>query len=327
MLRQENKVRLHKLTSISLILGLMFVFSACGDDPITPKSSEVTFANSPNAKRMGDTSKASYGNVVTMGSIQAVNEGSIDLRQVACRMEIPRLRGGDRNLFIVHTVPTYGVNYCVEWSYDQKAQYWSAFRWDKSNTGGSAGYTGNFRGDPLIPTAYRTTNEDHKNGYNRGHMVASADRQKSYDANDQTFYLSNMQPQLWEFNSNDGKSNWYNLEIGIRNKYNKDGFRDTLYVVKGGTIDSGNCTYANGLPVPKYFFMAILAKKNSNPSLGGYKAIGFWMKHEANTDTNYKNYAVSIDELEQKTGIDFFCNLPDDIEAEVEKSLVLDLWK
>lgn len=303
----------------------MFIAVSCGDDEVSPsKGYNAIIAESPNAQRMGNTSIASNGRVVKMGNIQAVSEGYIDLRTVAARMEIPRLKGGDNNLFLVHTLSNGSVNYCVEWNYNLRAQYWSAFRWDKSNSGGSAGYYGEFTEDPLIPSEYRTTLADHKsNGHDRGHIVASADRQHTKEANQQTFYLSNMQPQLNSFNA---QGIWYNLEINIRNKYNKDGFRDTLYVVKGGTINNGNYSIVKGLPVPKYFYMAILCKNNSNPSLGGYKAIGFWMEHKANTDTNYKNYAVSIDKLEEYTGLDFFCNLPDDIEGKVEKNLVLSLW-
>ena len=77
--------------------------------------------------------------------------------------------------------------------------------------------------------------------------------------------------------------------------------------------------------VPKYFYMAILCK-NSKAGAGGYRAIAFWMAHKANTDTKYINYAISVDELERKTGIDFFCNLPDDIEKQVESSMIPQLW-
>ena len=65
--------------------------------------------------------------------------------------------------------------------------------------------------------------------------------------------------------------------------------------------------------VPSYFFMAILRVKN-----GVYNAVGFWVKHENNKDNKLAKYAVSIKELEEKTGIDFFCNLPDNIERTVE---------
>ncbi len=316
----------------------MFVFIACGGDeeetPIIPFSPESIFVNSPNVKRMGDTSKPSNRSVVTMGDIQAVSEGSIDLREVAARLEIPRLKGGKRNLFIVHTVPTYGVNYCVEWNYDLKAQYWSAFRWDKSNTGKSVSRTDAWSTDPLIPSSYRTSQSDYSGtGYTRGHIVASEDRVISEAANMQTFYYSNMHPQNGTFNG-DRSSIWWHLENKVlRNRYNIDNFRDTLYVVKGGTISERNgkrqyaLTPAN-LVVPNYFFMAILCKKSTYRVNGGYKAIGFWMPHSASTGTNYKDtqYAKSIDELEELTGLDFFCNLPDDIEEKVERSLITSLW-
>ena len=312
--------------NISLILGLMFVFVACNDDPISPSNGNTTNSNAnSNASLMGNADTRSNGSIVTLGTVQAVSEGNLSLREVASRMEMPRLQGGNRNLFIVHTVPTYGVNYCMDYSYDLRAQYWVAFRWDKSNSVKNTTRTDAWSADPLIPTAYQTDYSDHSgNGYTRGHMVASEDRVNSVAANQQTFYYSNLHPQSYDFNT-DGI--WWHIENKVlRNVFNQDGFRDTLYVVKGGAIDPGNYTMVNKLPVPKYFFMAVLCKKNSNPSLGGYKAIGFWMEHKSNTDTNYKSYAVSIDKLEQLTGFDFFCNLPDELEEKIESSLVTSLW-
>lgn len=178
--------------------------------------------------------------------------------------------------------------------------------------------------DKDIPSQYRTKLEDYKNtGYNRGHICASADRLCSKDANEQTFFLSNIQPQINAFNV----GTWEEMEKKVRS-WNNNSFRDTLYVVKGGTIDKPEQRLnpaKTGLLVPKYFFMAILCK-NQDPSQYGYKALGFWIEHKANSDKNLKNYIVSIDELEEKTGIDFFCNLPDHIEEAVERNLVPTAW-
>ena len=75
--------------------------------------------------------------------------------------------------------------------------------------------------------------------------------------------------------------------------------------------------------------MAFLSK-NQQTSQGGYKAIAFWVEHTNGTDTTTGNalskYIVSIDELERLTGIDFFCNLPDDIENVVEANAVPAAW-
>ena len=159
-------------------------------------------------------------------------------------------------------------------------------------------------------------------------MLGSADRLNSKDANGQTFYLSNIMPQLRAFNEG---GIWWNLEDFLRKNYDKSDFRDTLYVVKGGTISEGNYTKrgSNGqLTVPKYYFMAILAfAKRYAKTNGGYYAIAFWMEHKDNTAAVSSSYAITIDELERRTGIDFFCNLPDDIENAVEKSFYLSDWK
>ena len=94
---------------------------------------------------------------------------------------------------------------------------------------------------------------------------------------------------------------------------------DTLFVCKGGTIDKSEWIIkylgsgANKIPVPKYFFMAVLGKKGTS-----FKATGFWIAQDSYSSTSLKSYAVTIQSLQQKTGIDFFCNLPDDIENQVE---------
>ena len=162
-------------------------------------------------------------------------------------------------------------------------------------------------------------------------MLGSADRLNSKEANGQTFYLSNMHPQLAGFNQG---GIWYNLENRLRNEYDKNSFRDTLYVVKGGTIGKGQYSLAkNNVPVPRYFYMAILCK-NGEKTQGGYKAIAFWMEHKdyGNNFNNQANFAtmkqhtVSVDQLESLTGIDFFHNLPDAVEVLVEKQCTPSEW-
>ena len=103
-------------------MGLMFFFVACdvnNDDDFTPSTGN----SNSNAKMMGTSSVRSNGSVVKLGSVSAVSEGAIDLRMVASRMEIPRLKGGNDNLFIVHTTSD-GVNFCIEWNNPLRAQRW-----------------------------------------------------------------------------------------------------------------------------------------------------------------------------------------------------------
>ena len=79
------------------------------------------------------------------------------------------------------------------------------------------------------------------------------------------------------------------------------------------------------LPVPKYFYMAFL---HYNKASDTYHAMAFWTLHQNAMDKNknFGDYAISIDELEQRTGIDFFCNLPDAVEDKVEAELDMGFW-
>lgn len=252
----------------------------------------------------------------------------------ANRLEIPRLNDNRvANLFLIHSTPEYGINLCIEWDCTRRAQRWTAYQmyagnsaknwnrnyWYQTEWGGDP-----FQVDPTIPAAYRSTLDQYRgSGYNRGHICASADRLCSKDANEQTFYLSNMQPQVYGFNA----GVWEHMEELVRT-WNRNDFRDTLYVVKGGTIDRADQilrTTSKGLLVPKYFFMAVLCK-NNNPGQYGYKAMAFWAEHTANDDTKLRNYMISVDELEARTGIDFFCNLPDYIENVVEANITPSVW-
>ena len=142
------------------------------------------------------------------------------------------------------------------------------------------------------------------------------------------FYITNMQPQTKPFNGSDKNtpaeySPWFRIEERTRSWAGKF---DTLYVCKGGVIGNSTKTIGSGtnkIPVPSYFFVALLGKIGST-----YKAIGFWMEHLGSYSEKkaLSNYAVNIDQLEQLAGFDFFCNLPDEIENAAEKSFKASDW-
>lgn len=180
-----------------------------------------------------------------------------------------------------------------------------------------------FQKDPDIDADCQppVRNEFYSSGYDRGHIVASEDRVYCQDANGQTFYMTNMYPQMHSFNA----GIWADMEKLVRNFLTYDmstqasHANDTLYVCKGGTIDSSDQILnhtENGYIVPKYFFCAVLLKNAK-----GYQAIGFWFRHSAyGSSETVKGHVVNIKRLEELTGLDFFCNLPDDIERSIENA-------
>ena len=250
-------------------------------------------------------------------------------RQEYGRLEFPRIKGGDNNLVIIHSTKDYGVNYSLEWDVAKKSQRWSCYKMYESN---SVSHTSRYYGKPQYPAdpdlpsyAGWTPDNDpyYSTGYDHGHIVPSADRLCSSEANYQTFYLTNMQPMKNAFNT----GLWEKMESQVRT-WNKISFRDTLYVCKGGTIDHSDQIIGNtskGALIPKFYYMAILCKNKQ-----GYKAMAFWVEHLIDgvdhSGDNLKDYMISIDQLEERTGIDFFCNLPDDEENKVESNMSPAVW-
>ncbi|MBO7067065.1 MAG: DNA/RNA non-specific endonuclease [Bacteroidaceae bacterium] len=266
------------------------------------------------------------------------------------RLEVPAVK--DQSMFIVHSTTKYGVTYTEEWDKLQKTQRWAAYaitdlnaisNWNRNNwNNGDKGtiwkgayYDSDpFQEDSVIPAQYRTRLSDYYgSGFTRGHIVNSQDRLMSQNANGQTFYLSNMQPQLYNFNS----GIWLNMENWVHNLGFNKSRRKTLFIAKGGTTtptesisnplltaqEINKLTNRSiSIPVPRYFWMAILRLDNNDQ----YHAIAFWAEHKSNTANNIKDYTISIDELEARTGIDFFPNLPDDVEASVEATRNLSEW-
>ena len=249
----------------------------------------------------------------------------------ASMLEIPALKGGSMNQFITHTTKRNGKDYptySLEYSYKYKHSYWIAYRFDNT-TGGNVGRNEAYKPDPELPSQYAAKHNDYTNsGYTRGHLCASSDRQYSKEANQQTFYMSNISPQSGN-GFNQSGSAWNTGEDKVQAwGYNISRSTDTLYVVKGGTIGEGMIKgyIKNEIAIPKYFFMAVLFRSGDN-----YKAIGFYMPHENPKDDpdkkDPKKYLMSIDALEQETGIDFFHNLPDNIENTVEATYNVNDWQ
>lgn len=243
------------------------------------------------------------------------------------RMECPEpSENTNDNLIIVKTDSIYGVNYALEWDCRKKAQRWSAMQMYHGNTIQKVRRSGDdaWHEDEAIPTEHRTTYADHyQNGYDRGHMIASADRLQSRAMNKQTFCYSNVHPQLNELNA----GIWMEMEERLRT-WNCDEFRDTLYVAKGGTIDNEAQILgytSSGLIIPKYFWMAVLCLKD-----GKYKAVAFWIDHRRKYSKDehiLENHFISISQLETFTGINFFHNLKPEIQDSVKQNVSLQEWQ
>ena len=247
-------------------------------------------------------------------------------------LELPSVPAGTD--FFAHSMTIGSVktrNYSFIWDYDNLVAPWVAYPLCKWNMASNVKRTNAWALDPLLPESkqpvlYRGFSKGNNGWYARGHQIPSADRLTSYESNAMTFYGTNMTPQIQEGFNGDI---WATLEGMVRSWANKS---DTLYVVTGCVIDykdGETVKYAldnNGkkVTVPTAYYKAVLRyMKNSTVGYSGYSACAVWLDHKVySTKTIDSSYSMSVDDLEEKLGIDFFVNLPakvgEDVAARIE---------
>jgi len=169
--------------------------------------------------------------------------------------------------------------------------------------------------DPKVKTKSADWRNYKSSGYDRGHLCPAGDRRFSEYAYNETFYTSNISPQNREFNA----GIWNQLEMKTRQWVKKNG---THFVITGGVLERGLEEIGEeDVDVPKYYYKVIAKGDAKN-----LKAIAFLMENRPSSK-RIQQFAVPIDEVEKRTGIDFFQELPDKIEQVLEREVRTKDWK
>jgi DNA/RNA endonuclease G (NUC1) len=247
------------------------------------------------------------------GSGDGTASGNMDLTKVDW-LELPALDNKELGYYS-HNFKMNGNtyrNYSFGWSQKDRVALWVAYPLCKLYTNGSAGRTNAWALDPLLGNDSAAPFGGYAGNYARGHQLPSADRQCCYEANAQTFYGTNMTPQLNEHN----ERIWADLEAKVRGYANTS---DTTYVVTGVIVSPSSKkekdSYGNSVTVPDAYFKAVL-KYSRSSTLGAWNAAAFYLEHKAYSGSVTKEHSMSIDKLEEITGFDFFVNLPAKIGAD-----------
>lgn len=163
-----------------------------------------------------------------------------------------------------------------------------------------------FRPDPDVYGC--ASLDDYRNsGFDRGHMAPAADMKWDRQAMLDCHYLTNICPQTHSLNG----GRWATLE----NKCRQWALRDSAIIIISGPVLTDVLPRAIGtqsVSVPERFFKVLLS-----PYVNPPRAIAFIMPNSDDVD-GLENLAVSVDQVEEITGFDFFTCLPDDIEATIE---------
>jgi len=206
-------------------------------------------------------------------------------------------------------------NYTLSYNENHEQAEWVAYELTKQEVLGTVSRTDNFKSDTAVTTGSASLSDYRGSGFDRGHLAPAADMKFSSTAMNESFYLSNMSPQNASFN----RGIWKKLEAIVRQwAYNNE----AILVVTGPVLNKA--TYpsigSNGVSIPEYYYKVIL--DHTEP---GIKAIGFILP---NIKGQYPitAYAVSVDKVEEITGINFFSIFPDDIEENLESQFDISLW-
>ena len=234
--------------------------------------------------------------------------------------ELPAVDQASEELYsVAHFCPGLpgGRNYSACYDAGRRSGLWVAFPLHDCYEG-DQDRTDAWAYDPEIPYSVQPNlvsgSYQPQIGYSRGHLLASSDRTFSRTANEQTFYVTNMAPQ-WQNSFNGGV--WSSLETDCW----KNVCADTLYVVSGVYFADRATTVTDKdgaeCVVPTNFYRVLLRSKDGNTgrpvrelSSDELQCVGFWFENRAYPSGKPSQQMTSVSEIEQKTGLEFFVNVP-----------------
>ena len=205
--------------------------------------------------------------------------------------------------------------YALAYNCSRGIANWASWQLNKSWLG-KVERSNDFRPDTKFPQdCYAVRPSDYRgSGYDRGHLVPSGDRTRRKLDNSATFLMSNMIPQSPANN----REVWRELEEYSRDLVDQG---KELYIVAGGSGTAEKIAQSK-IIVPKYIWKVILVLEGTDEEITeNTQTIAVWIPNsEQVANTDWQDYIVSVDEIEKKTGYNFFSVLPKRIQRKIEKA-------
>ena len=204
--------------------------------------------------------------------------------------------------------------YSFSYSDQHKQAEWVYYKLNASQLNPTVKRKNNFRKDPKVIKNSADLKDYKSSGYDRGHLAPAADMKYNSNSMSESFYLSNVSPQLPSFN----RGIWKRIEKQIREWSYMYG---ELIVITGPVLECENFGKigTNSVTIPKWYYKVVIDPYN-------YKRNLAILIENTSSSNSVKSYVITIDQLEEFSGIDFFYRLPDLIEESFESSKSLNLW-
>lgn len=224
-------------------------------------------------------------------------------------IEIPTITDERSDRVITHK------GFTLSYNYDWKIPNWVAYELTNIEVEGEVPRYDKFKPDPMVPQNVSAHTNDYKHsGYDRGHMAPAADMKWDEQVMRESFYLSNICPQ----NPNLNGGVWKDLEEQVRELASQKG---KIFVICGPIVNDTSKTIGeNKVVVPQAFFKVLLQEENNE-----LHTIGFVYENISGRKP-MSTYAMTVDEVEEMTNIDFFPSLPNKIEKKVEADVDFSKW-
>lgn len=207
--------------------------------------------------------------------------------------------------------------YALAYSCQAGITNWVGWQLDRSWLG-TVERSDNFRPDTdLPPDCYAVRPNDYRgSGYDRGHLIPSGDRTRRLEDNSDTFLMTNIIPQSPANN----REVWRELEEYCRDLVFQG---NELYIVAGGSGIAKKIAQSK-VSVPKFTWKIVLVLEQPNAEITADNSytIAVWMPNsEQVKNTNWRDYVSSVDEIEKKTGYNFFAEISKPVQKRIEKSI------
>jgi endonuclease G len=194
----------------------------------------------------------------------------------------------------------------------RQAEYAYYYLSPESIRGGQA-RTDDFRIDPKVKSNPVKSTDYQGSGYDRGHLCPAADMALNLTAMSETFFMSNMSPMAPSFN----RGIWSRLEDWVREEALGN---SGLYVVTGPILSKSCGSIKGSITVPCAYYKIVFTG-GSQPRM-----LGFVLSN-AGASGSLKGFAVSVDEIEKRTGLDFFPQLDNTLEQSLESKVSFSGWR